>query len=112
MKTIENNDINKVNKKSFQTLSTESYDFSNNIQQSTNFLSFINNSFIFKCLNYYNQLKNCVNKSVSFSSKKINQIILILNIFGFILYYISLIGCHKGEQKIYVLLIFLFNFIY
>ena len=39
---------------------------------------------------------------ISFSLKKLNHSIFILNVFGFILYYFSLIGCHKGEENLCV----------
>ncbi len=74
----------------------------NNIQQSSKFVYFINNSIKYKCLHNYNKLTKCLIKSFSFSSKTLNIIILILNIFGFILYYISLIGCHKGAENLCV----------
>jgi len=101
MDKIENND-NKVNNKSFQTLSSESYDFSNNIQKSNEFLYFINSSIKYKFLNTFNKLKKFLKKSFSFPSKILNKFILILNIIGFILYFFSLIGCHKGEENLCV----------
>ena len=62
MKKIENKDYNKVNNKSFQTLTSESYELSNNIKKSSKFLSFINNSIKYKCLNNVNKLNHSLLK--------------------------------------------------
>lgn len=99
MKKVEIKEPNQTNSSGFNELTNETYELSDEISQSSKYYFLKINSIKIKCVNIFNFFKQFLQKR-NFQYPNIST--LILNIFGFILYFFSLIGCHKGAENLCV----------
>ena len=108
MKKVEIKEPNQTNSSGFNELTNETYELSDEISHSSKYCFLKINSIKIKCGNIFNIFKKFLQKRI-FQYPNIST--LILNIFGFILYFFSLIVYHKGAEN-FCFTDFFYNFIF